>query len=720
MPGDELRVSITEYGRDKHKVKTSTRTTPLDRLRNIGIMAHIDAGKTTTTERMLYYTGRTYKLGEVHDGTATMDWMEQEQERGITITSAATYCEWQRRDEVYQINIIDTPGHVDFTVEVERSLRVLDGAVAILDAVGGVEPQTETVWRQADRYGVPRIVFVNKMDRVGADFDRCLGMVKDRLGAKAFPVQYPLGSGELFTGLVDLVRGVEVVYDEDSKGVKWEERPIADALIDKTDQLRHELMEAAVEHDEDLLHRYLEGEEINDDELRGAIRQATLSGAIIPVFCGAAFKNKGIQRLLDGIIDYLPSPTDVAAIRGHLPHHDETFVERAAADEEPFSALAFKIATDPYVGKLTFFRVYSGVLAAGSYVYNSTKSRRERVGRLLQMHANKREELSEVRAGDIAAAIGLKHTSTGDTLCDEDNAIILETMRFPEPVISVAIEPKTKADQDKLSTALQKLSEEDPTFHVRSDEETGQTIISGMGELHLEVLVERMKREFRVAANVGRPQVAYRETVRNRVESVEGKFVRQSGGRGQYGHVVINLEPAEKGLGFVFEDKIVGGAIPREYIGSVEAGVKGALENGVLAGYPVVDVRVELVDGSFHEVDSNEIAFRVAGSMALKAAIERAKPVLLEPMMDVEVVTPADYMGDVVGDLNGRRGKIGGMTQRGNAQLIGASVPLGEMFGYATRLRSLSQGRAAYTMQFSHYDQTPKSKTDEIISKVKG
>ncbi len=713
-------MSITEYGRDKHRVKTNTRTTPLDRIRNIGIMAHIDAGKTTTTERMLYYTGRTYKLGEVHDGTATMDWMEQEQERGITITSAATYCEWKQRDEIYQINIIDTPGHVDFTVEVERSLRVLDGAVAVLDAVGGVEPQTETVWRQADRYGVPRIVFVNKMDRVGADFDRCLGMVKERLGAKAFPVQYPLGSGELFTGLVDLVRGVEVVYDEDSKGVKWEERPIADALVDKMAQLRHELMEAAVEHDEELLHRYLEGEEINQDELRGAIRQATLSGAIIPVFCGAAFKNKGIQRLLDGIIDYLPSPTDVPAIKGHLPHHDETFVERAADDEDSFSALAFKIATDPYVGKLTFFRVYSGVLTAGSYVYNSTKSRRERVGRLLQMHANKREELSEVRAGDIAAAIGLKQTGTGDTLCDEDDAIILETMRFPEPVISVAIEPKTKADQDKLSIALQKLSEEDPTFHVRSDEETGQTIISGMGELHLEVLVERMKREFKVAANVGRPQVAYRETVRNRVESVEGKFVRQSGGRGQYGHVVINLEPAEKGLGFVFEDKIVGGSIPREYIGSVETGVKGALENGVLAGYPVVDVRVELVDGSFHEVDSNEIAFRVAGSMALKAAIEKAKPVLLEPMMDVEVVTPADYMGDVVGDLNSRRGKIGGMTQRGDAQLIGASVPLGEMFGYATRLRSLSQGRAAYTMQFSHYDQTPKSKTDEIISKVKG
>ncbi|MFQ5705185.1 MAG: elongation factor G [Gemmatimonadales bacterium] len=698
----------------------STRTTPLARIRNIGIMAHIDAGKTTTTERILYYTGRTYKLGEVHEGTATMDWMEQEQERGITITSAATYCEWQRLDEVYQINIIDTPGHVDFTVEVERSLRVLDGAVAVLDAVGGVEPQTETVWRQADRYGVPRIVFVNKMDRVGADFDRCLGMVRDRLGAKAFPVQYPLGSGELFTGLVDLVRSVEVVYDEDSKGVKWEERPVPDALLEKVAQLRHELVEASVVHDEELLGRYLEGEEISEDELRGAIRQATLSGDLIPVFCGSAFKNKGVQRLLDGIIDYLPSPTDVPAIQGHLPHHDETFVERAADDGQPFSALAFKIATDPYVGKLTFFRVYSGVLAAGSYVYNSTKSRKERVGRLLQMHANKREEVSEVRAGDIAAAIGLKQTTTGDTLCDQGDPIILETMRFPEPVISVAIEPKTKADQDKLSAALQKLSEEDPTFHVRSDADTGQTIISGMGELHLEVLVERMKREFGVAANVGRPQVAYRETIRRRVESVEGKFVRQSGGRGQYGHVVINLEPAESGHGFVFEDKIVGGAIPKEYIGSVEAGVKGALENGVLAGYPVVDVRVELVDGSYHEVDSNEMAFKIAGSMALKAGVERAQPVLLEPMMDVEVVTPSDYMGDVVGDINGRRGKIGGMTQRGDAQLIGARVPLGEMFGYATTLRSLSQGRAAYTMQFSHYEQAPKSKAEEIISKVKG
>jgi elongation factor G len=696
------------------------RKTPLDRIRNIGIMAHIDAGKTTTTERILYYTGRTYKLGEVHEGTATMDWMEQEQERGITITSAATFCQWKRDDDVYQINIIDTPGHVDFTVEVERSLRVLDGAVTLLDAVGGVEPQTETVWRQADRYNVPRIVFVNKMDRVGADFDRCLTMMRQRLGAKAFPVQYPLGTGELFTGLMDVVRQVEVIYDEDSKGVKWVEGPVPEAFRDKVRQLRHELMEAAVEHDEDLLHKYLEGEEITEDELRKVIREATISGELIPVFCGAAFKNKGIQRLLDGVIDYLPSPLDVPPVLGHLPHHDETFVERRAGDDQPFSALAFKIATDPFVGKLTFFRVYSGVLNGGSHVHNSTGNRKERIGRLLQMHANKREEIGEVRAGDIAAAIGLKHTRTGDTLCDEDNPIILEVMRFPEPVISVAIEPKTKADQDKLSTALQKLSEEDPTFHVRADADTGQTVMSGMGELHLEVLVDRMKREFNVEANIGRPQVAYRETVRSRAEAVEGKFVRQSGGRGQYGHVVINLEPMEPGHGFVFEDMIVGGVIPREYIGSVEQGVKGALENGVLAGYPVVDVKVELVDGSYHEVDSSEMAFKIAGSMAFKAAAERANAVLLEPIMDVEVVTPAEYMGDVVGDLNSRRGKVGGMMQRNDAQLIGASVPLAEMFGYATTMRSLSQGRAVYSMQFSHYAEVPKSKADEIISRIRG
>jgi elongation factor G len=680
-------------------------------------MAHIDAGKTTTTERILYYTGRTYKIGEVHDGTATMDWMEQEQERGITITSAATFCEWKRFDELFQINIIDTPGHVDFTVEVERSLRVLDGAVTVLDAVGGVEPQTETVWRQADRYGVPRIVFVNKMDRVGADFDRCVGMVRDRLGAKACPVQYPLGAGELFTGLIDVIREVEVVYDEDSLGVTWVEGPVPDVFKEKVAQLRHDLIEAAVEHDEELLQKYLDGSSLTEEEVRRAVRKATLANALVPVFCGAAFKNKGVQRLLDGVIDFLPSPLDVRAMMGHLPHHDETFVERPAADEAPFSALAFKIATDPYVGKLTFFRVYSGVLESGSYVYNSTKDRRERIGRLLQMHANKREEVPDVRAGDIAAAIGLKDTRTGDTLCDADDPVILEAMRFPEPVISVAIEPKTKADQDKLGTALQKLSEEDPTFQVRSDAETGQTIIAGMGELHLEILVDRMKREFKVEANVGRPQVAYRETVRQRVEYVEGKFVRQTGGRGQYGHVVIHLQPVEPGHGFAFEDKIVGGSIPREYIGPVEQGIKGALENGVLAGYPVVDVKVELVDGSYHDVDSSEMAFKIAGSMAFKEAARRAKAVLLEPVMDVEVVTPSDYMGDVIGDLSSRRGKIGGMTQRGEAQVIGASVPLAEMFGYSTTLRSLSQGRAVYSMQFSHYAEAPKSTVEEVTSR---
>jgi len=697
------------------------RQTPLEKIRNIGIMAHIDAGKTTTTERILFYTGRVHRMGEVHEGAATMDWMEQEQERGITITSAATFCQWKRLDDVYQINIIDTPGHVDFTVEVERSLRVLDGAVTLLDAVGGVEPQTETVWRQADRYGVPRIVFVNKMDRVGADFDRCLAMVRDRLGAKAFPVQYPLGSGELFTGLIDIVRQVEVVYDEASLGVDWVEGPVPAVFRDRIAQLRHELIEAAVEHHDTLLEKYLGGEDqLTEDDIRRAIRHATVNGYLVPVFCGAAFKNKGVQRLLDGVIDYLPSPLDVPPMRGHLPHHDETFAERPASDDAPFAALAFKIATDPYVGKLTFFRVYSGVLAAGSYVYNSTKDRRERIGRLLQMHANKREEIPEVRAGDIAAAIGLKDTRTGDTLCDEDDPVILEAMRFPEPVISVAIEPKTKADQDKLSVALQKLAEGEPTFHVRSDAETAQTIIAGMGELHLEILVDRMRREFKVEANVGRPQVAYRETVRDRVEWVEGKFIRQTGGRGQYGHVVLNLEPSGAGHGFVFEDKVVGGSIPREFIGPVERGIREALENGVLAGYPVVDVKVELVDGSYHDVDSSEMAFKIAGSIGFKEAAAQARPVLLEPIMDVEVVTPAEYMGDVIGDLSSRRGKIGGMTQRGEAQVIAASVPLAEMFGYSTTLRSMTQGRAIYTMQFSHYAEVPKAKADEIISKIKG
>ncbi|MGH7646179.1 MAG: elongation factor G [Gemmatimonadales bacterium] len=696
------------------------RTTPLDRIRNIGIMAHIDAGKTTTTERILYYTGRTYKLGEVHQGTATMDWMEQEQERGITITSAATTAFWQRFGEQYRINIIDTPGHVDFTVEVERSLRVLDGAVTVLDAVGGVEPQTETVWRQADRYGVPRIIFANKMDRVGADFERCLRMARERLGARAVPVQWPLGAGELFTGLIDLVRQVEIVYDDETLGKKYVEGPVPEAMRARVAELRHELLEAVVEHDDGILRKYLDGQALSEAEIRTVIRKATLAGHVVPVVCGAAFKNKGVQALLDAVIDYLPAPVDIPAIQGHLPHHDATHAERRPSDEEPFAALAFKIMTDPYVGKLTFFRVYSGVLAAGSYVYNSTKDRKERIGRLLQMHANKREELEEVRAGDIAAAIGLKDTRTGDTLCDPDDPIILEAMRFPEPVISVAIEPKTKADQDKLGVALQKLSEEDPTFRVHTDTETGQTIISGMGELHLEIIVDRMKREFKVDANVGRPQVAYRETVRKRVENVEGRFIRQTGGRGQYGHVVINLGPGEPGTGFVFEDKIVGGTIPREYIGPVEQGVKEALGNGVLAGYPMVDVRVELIDGSYHDVDSSEMAFKIAGSMAVKEAARGAHPVLLEPVMDVEVVTPSDYMGDVIGDLSSRRGKIGGMVQRADAQVVAASVPLAEMFGYSTTLRSMSQGRAIYTMQFSHYQEVPKQRAEEIVAKVKG
>jgi elongation factor G len=696
------------------------RTTPLDKIRNIGIMAHIDAGKTTTTERILYYTGRNYKLGEVHDGTATMDWMEQEQERGITITSAATTAFWTRFGIPYRINIIDTPGHVDFTVEVERSLRVLDGAVTVLDAVGGVEPQTETVWRQADRYRVPRIIFVNKMDRVGADFDRCLAMVRDRLGAKAVPIHLPLGSGELFTGLIDVVRQVEIVYDDETLGKKYVEGPVPEALKERIAAMRHELLEMIVEHDDAILHKYLEGQTLTEDEIRAVLRKATIHGGVVPVLCGAAFKNKGVQALLDAVVDYLPAPVDVAAIQGHLPHHDETHADRKASDDEPFAALAFKIMTDPYVGRLTFFRVYSGVLAAGSYVYNSTKDRKERIGRLLQMHANKREEIEEVRAGEIAAAIGLKDTRTGDTLADENHPIILEAMKFPEPVISVAIEPKTKADQDKLGVALQKLSEEDPTFRVHSDAETGQTIISGMGELHLEIIVDRMKREFKVEANVGRPQVAYRETVRKRVEYIEGKFIRQSGGRGQYGHVVIHLEPGKAGTGFVFEDNIVGGVIPKEYINPIEAGVKEALENGVLAGYPMVDVKVELVDGSFHDVDSSEMAFKIAGSMAVKEAARQAHPILLEPVMDVEVVTPSDYMGDVIGDLSARRGKIGGMTQRADAQIVAASVPLAEMFGYSTTLRSMSQGRAIYSMQFSHYSEVPKAKAEEIVSKVKG
>ena len=678
-------------------------------------MAHIDAGKTTTTERILYYTGRLHRMGEVHHGDATMDWMEQEQERGITITSAATTAFWDREDDEFQINIIDTPGHVDFTVEVERSLRVLDGAVALFCAVGGVEPQSETVWRQADKYRVPRIAFVNKMDRIGADFEQVVQMMKDRLGAKAYPIQYPLGEGELYTGHIDLVRMVEIVYDEDSLGVKWTEGPVPDALMDKAEQLRHELVEASVEHDEELLEHYLEGAELGEEEVRRAVRKATLAGAITPVMCGASFKNKGVQKLLDAVIDYLPSPLEVPPVKGHLPNHDESVVERTASDDEPFSALAFKIMTDPYVGRLTYLRVYSGVLHAGSHVVNVTQDKKERVSRLLQMHANKREEVDELRAGDIGAAIGFKFARTGDTLADKDDPVILEAMSFPEPVIRVAIEPKTKVDQDKLSEALAKLAEEDPTFRVSSDEETGQTLISGMGELHLEIIVDRLQREFKVNANVGRPQVAYRETIRVPVNKVEGKFVRQSGGRGQYGHVVVNLEPTEPGVGFLFEDAIVGGSIPREYINPVQQGIREAMDSGVLAGYPLIDIKATLIDGSYHDVDSNEMAFKIAGSMALKEGVRRADPAILEPIMDVEVVTPDDYLGDVMGDLSSRRGKIGGMTQRAGAQVIGASVPLGEMFGYSTTLRSLSQGRAVYSMQFSHYSEVPKSRAEEII-----
>jgi elongation factor G len=695
------------------------RETPLERYRNIGIMAHIDAGKTTTTERILYYTGKNYKIGEVHEGAATMDWMEQEQERGITITSAATTCFWNRSDVLYRINIIDTPGHVDFTAEVERSLRVLDGAVTLLDSVAGVEPQTETVWRQADRYEVPRLIFANKMDRVGADFDRCLTMIRDRLTKKAYPIQIPVGSADTFTGHIDVIRQVEVVFDDSTLGKSFDEIPVADAYKDQVAKYRHELIEAAVEHDNQLLEKYLGGAVLTEPEIHQAIRNATIHHGLVPVLCGASFKNKGVQALLDAVIDYLPCPTDVKAIQGHLPLHDTTHVERRPADDEPFAALAFKIMTDPYVGRLTYFRVYSGKLQSGSYVYNATKDKKERIGRLLQMHANKREEIQEVLAGDIAAAIGLKDTRTGDTLSDEDNAIILEAMKFPNPVIDVAIEPKTKADQDKLGIAMQKLAEEDPTFRVRSDQETGQTIIAGMGELHLEILVDRMKREFKVEANVGQPQVAFRETITRKVSDVEGKFIRQSGGKGQYGHVVIHLEPTKPGEGFVFEDAIVGGVIPREFIKPVEAGIREALENGIQAGYPVVDVKATLVYGSYHDVDSSEMAFKIAGSMAFKAAAQQARPIILEPVMEVEVVTPSDFLGNVVGDLSSRRGKVGGMTQRGEAQVVAAHVPLKEMFGYSTTLRSMTQGRAVYSMEFDHYEEVPKSIAEAIIAKKK-
>lgn len=681
----------------------------LKKTRNIGIMAHIDAGKTTTTERILYYTGRVHKMGEVHDGAAVMDWMEQEQERGITITSAATTCQWKE----HRINIIDTPGHVDFTVEVERSLRVLDGAIALFCSVGGVEPQSETVWRQADKYRVPRIAFVNKMDRMGADFFQVVEMMKERLGANAIPIQIPIGKEDEFQGVIDLLTMEAIIY-EDDLGVKYTRTEIPEEYIKEAEEYREKLVEVLSEKDDDLMMKYLEGEEITVDELKEHLRRAAINVELIPVLCGSAFKNKGVQLLLDAVLDYLPSPVDVPPVKGINPDTGEEDT-RKADEEAPFSALAFKIMADPYVGKLAFFRVYSGVLNAGSYVYNSSKDKRERVGRILQMHANHREERTEVYAGDLAAAVGLKNTSTGDTLCDADHPIVLEAMEFPEPVISVAIEPKSKADQDKLGMALQRLAEEDPTFKVKTDEETGQTIIEGMGELHLEIIVDRLLREFKVDANIGKPQVAYRETITQKVAGVNGKFIRQSGGRGQYGHVVLDIEPLGEGDGFEFENKIVGGVIPKEYIPAVEAGVIEAMENGVLAGYPVVDVKVSLVDGSYHDVDSSEMAFKIAGSIGFKEAAKKAGPVILEPIMKVEVVVPEDYMGDVIGDLNGRRGQVSGMETRATAQVVKANVPLSEMFGYATDLRSKTQGRATYTMQFSHYKPAPKNIAKEIM-----
>ncbi len=687
---------------------------PLEKTRNIGIMAHIDAGKTTTTERILYYTGVTYKIGEVHEGTAVMDWMVQEQERGITITSAATTCFWND----HRINIIDTPGHVDFTIEVERSLRVLDGAVAVFDAVAGVEPQSETVWRQANKYGVPRIAFMNKMDRVGADFFMSVKTMVDRLGANPVPIQIPIGAEDKFRGPIDLVRGKAIYFDDETLGAKYVEDEIPQELLPVAREYREKMLEALADVDENIMEKFLGGEEITVEEIKRAIRKGTIEMRITPVLCGSAFKNKGVQMLLDAIVDYLPSPLDIPPVKGINPI-DGSEIERKASPDEPFAALAFKIMTDPYVGQLTFIRVYSGVLSAGSYVYNSTKDSKERIGRLLRMHANKREEIKEVAAGDIAAAVGLKNTLTGDTLCDEKAPIVLEAIEFPEPVISVAIEPKTKADQEKLSQSLAKLAQEDPSFRVSFDEETGQTIISGMGELHLEIIVDRLLREFKVSANVGKPQVAYKETIRTAAKA-EGKFVRQSGGRGQYGHVVIEIEPAETGKGFEFVNKIVGGTIPKEYIPAVEKGIKEALDLGVLAGYPVVDVRATLYDGSYHEVDSSEMAFKIAGSMAFKEAAKKARPVLLEPIMSVEVVTPEEYMGDVMGDLNSRRGRIQSMEKRGNSQVIRAEVPLSEMFGYATDLRSKTQGRATYTMQFSRYEEVPKNISDAIIAKVKG
>ncbi len=688
----------------------------LEKTRNIGIMAHIDAGKTTTTERILYYTGRSYKIGEVHEGTATMDWMVQEQERGITITSAATTCFW--RD--CRVNIIDTPGHVDFTVEVERSLRVLDGAVAILDAVSGVEPQTETVWRQADKYRVPRMVYVNKMDRVGADFYQCIDLVRERLGAHPVPLQIPIGREDQYRGLVDLIDEVGLVWtdDDDSLGKEFTKIEIPEDLREQVKEYREKMIEGLAEVDEHLMEKYVHGEPITPAELKAAVRKGTISMKLFPILCGASFKNKGVQPLLDAVIDYLPSPLDIPPIQGINPETKEV-EERKPADDAPFAALAFKIMNDQHVGQLVFLRVYSGTLEAGSGVYNSTRDKKERIGRLLRMHANKKEEIEDVAAGDIAAAIGLKLTTTGDTLCDPDRPIVLESMTFPEPVIAVAIEPKTRADEEKLGVSLSRLALEDPTFRVTSDEETAQTLIHGMGELHLEIIVDRLLREFKVEANVGKPQVAYRETIRKKAEA-QGRYVRQTGGRGQYGDVYLEVEPNEPGKGFEFENKIVGGSIPREYVPAVEKGIREALDTGVLAGYPIVDIKVRLTDGSYHEVDSSEMAFKIAASMGFKEACRRAKAVLLEPVMDVEVVTPEEYMGAIVGDLNSRRGRIVSMEARGSSQVIRATVPLGQMFGYATEMRSMTQGRATYTMQFSRYEEVPPAIAEEIMAKVAG
>ena len=690
------------------------RETPIEQVRNIGIMAHIDAGKTTTTERVLYYTGRIHKIGETHEGASQMDWMEQEQERGITITSAATTASWKG----HRVNIIDTPGHVDFTVEVERSLRVLDGAVAVLDAQSGVEPQTETVWRQATTYGVPRVVFVNKMDKIGADFLYSVGTIHDRLQANAHPIQLPIGAEDQFEAIIDLVEMNAVFYSNDL-GTDIEVREIPEEFRAQAEEYHEKLVEAVAELDEELMEKYLGGEEISKEELKAAIRKGTVNVEFYPVICGSAFKNKGVQLMLDAVIDYLPSPLDVPAIKGHAVDDEEEILERHSSDEEPFSALAFKVMTDPYVGKLTFFRVYSGTLESGSYVQNSTKGKRERIGRILQMHANSRQEISKVFAGDIAAAVGLKDTTTGDTLCDEKNLVILESMQFPEPVIQLSVEPKSKADQDKMTTALQKLQEEDPTFRAHTDQETGQVIIAGMGELHLDIIVDRMRREFKVEANVGAPQVAYRETFRSSAQ-VEGKFARQSGGRGQYGHVWIEFGPNEEGKGFEFVNGIVGGVVPREYIPAVQAGLEDALDRGVLAGYPLVDIKARLFDGSYHDVDSSEMAFKIAASMALKNAASKCQPVILEPVMRVEVVIPEDYLGDIMGQITARRGRVEGMEARGNAQVVRSMVPLSEMFGYATALRSSTQGRGVFSMHFDHYEEVPKSISEEIIKKNKG